>query len=89
MARSQLTSPKLVRVHVWVEAGTLADLDTIVAYRRGRSASRSELVREACGWLLAREAGWLMRHQAQARDRERSAAEDARSVAERDGKSVV
>jgi len=73
-----------VRVEVLLERNVLADLDAIIKYRRGRSASRSALVREACSWLLSKEAGWLLRHHAQMREGARRAAEEARSSAERE-----
>lgn len=78
-----------VRVEVLLEADVLADLDAIITHRRGRSPSRSALVREACDWMLTKESGWLLRHHAQVRERERRAAEEAQSAAERDAARVA
>lgn len=75
---------RLVKVTLRLDADVLDQLDTIVTHRRGSSISRAQLVREACSWLLAKEAAWLHRHHAQERERQRRAAEDARTSAERD-----
>ena len=59
-----MTPPqRRIRVVVWLDAGSLERLETIVRHRRG-PRSRSAVVREAVGWLLAREAAWLLRQQA-------------------------
>jgi metal-responsive CopG/Arc/MetJ family transcriptional regulator len=78
-----------VRVEVLLDRRVLADLDAIVRHRRGRTISRSALVREACSWMLSKEAGWLLRHHAQVRERARRAAEDARSSAEREAQRAA
>lgn len=78
-----------MRVEVLLERRVLADLDAIITYRRGRSLSRSALVREACSWMLSKEAGWLLGHHAQMRERARRAAEEARSSAEREAQRAA
>jgi hypothetical protein len=62
----------LVRVVVYVDQGALEDLELLVRYRFG-PRSRSAVVREAIGWLRAKEASWLLEARRRARvDRERA-----------------
>lgn len=64
-----------VRVVVTLDRGQLEDLETIVRYRRPK-ANRSEVVREAIRWLLAREALQIVRGSGiEARKAERAARE--------------
>lgn len=68
-----------VRVVVWLERGQIEDLQVILSVRRGR-VTRSAVVREAVGWLLAREANSLVRHRQVAARRRQREAEEARAV---------
>lgn len=58
---------RLIALHVRLRAGSLAALDELAA-RDGRS--RAEVIRDAVGWLIAREARWLDRQAHTARARE-------------------
>lgn len=49
-----------VRVVVYVDPVALGELDAIAALR-DPSPSRSALVCEAIGWMVAKEAAWLQR----------------------------
>jgi hypothetical protein len=75
-----VSEPPLVRVVVYLELVALEDLELLVRYRRGGS-TRSAIVREAIGWLRAREAAWLIRAKRQEELQARRATEDARAVA--------
>jgi len=60
-----------VRVELQLDGDVLEDLELLRHYRHGH-ATRSEVVREAIGWLRAREAAWLIRaHEAQRNRRQR------------------
>lgn len=52
-----------VRVVVWLDPDVLERLQVIVAEKPGGPRTRSAVVREACMWLLAREAAWLLRRE--------------------------
>jgi hypothetical protein len=72
---------ELVRVTVQLERGALEDLEVIVRARR-RGLTRSAVVAEAVGWLLAREAGALVRERAVEQRRARREHEAARAAAQ-------
>lgn len=70
----ELHPAPLVRVVVYLEQRALEDLELIARHRHG-PRSRSQIVREAIDWQLAKEAGWLLGARRQRARRRREAAE--------------
>lgn len=68
-----------VKVLITLNRGQLEDLELLGRYRHGQR-SRSILVREAVGWLIAREAMSLVRYRDAEVRRRRREAEEARAL---------
>lgn len=78
-----------VRVVVWLDPSVLERLELIVADKPGAPRTRSGLVREACAWMMAREAAWLVRAEAARTNRERREAEQGLTLVEREARDQV
>jgi len=73
--------PQRVRVVVWLDPSVLERLEIIVRDKPGGPRTRSAVVREACMWLMAKEAAWLVRREQVQADQQRRAREDADALA--------
>jgi hypothetical protein len=70
---------EMIKVLITLNRGQLEDLELIGRYRHGQR-SRSVLVREAVGWLVAREAMSLVRYRDAEVKRKQREAEEARAL---------